>query len=101
MGAEEKPAEQKPKNAVRGWEKLLTHLGIRTPAPPQLPKDRNVLHFDDDHAAAQRRSEVAAEEAFLHAGPTRVLPCDDPGYAEAVRSANQRAYDADARQFRK
>ncbi len=101
VGAEEKPAEQKPKNAVRGWEKLLTHLGIRTPAPPQLPKDRNVLHFDDDHAAAQRRSEVAAEEAFLHAGPTRVLPCDDPGYAEAVRSANQRAYDADARQFRK
>ena len=36
VGAEEKPAEQKPKNAVRGWEKLLTHLGIRTPAPPQI-----------------------------------------------------------------
>lgn len=103
IGTEDKTADPATRDTVRGWEKLLTHLGIRTLRREKLPQDRNILHFDDDHAneTTVRRQEIAAEEAFLHAGPTRVLPGEDPGYAETIRTANQQAYDADARRFRK
>ena len=98
----EKPAAESPRNVVRGWEKLLAHLGIR-PAPhgDPLPADRNILHFDDDRTATSRRASVAAEEAFRHAEPTRTRAAEDPGYSDALRTANQRAYAADARLFRK
>ncbi|MDE6711147.1 MAG: Clp protease ClpP, partial [Alistipes sp.] len=98
----EKPATESPRNIVRGWEKLLAHLGIR-PAPhgDPLPADRNILHFDDDRTTTSRRASVAAEEAFRHAEPTRTRAVEDPGYSDALRTANQRAYAADARLFRK
>ena len=98
----EKPATESPRNIVRGWEKLLAHLGIR-PAPhgDPLPADRNILHFADDRTTTSRRASVAAEEAFRHAEPTRTRAVEDPGYSDALRTANQRAYAADARLFRK
>lgn len=101
IGAEEKTADPAPRNDAGGWKKLLTHLGLRAAQQEKLPQDRNILHFDDDHATVRRQSAIAAEEAFRNAGPTRVLPGEDPGYAETIRTANQRAYDADARRFRK
>jgi len=100
IDAGEKAAAERPKNLARGWQRLLNSLGI---APKQeMPQpDRNVLHFDDDHALAGRRSKIAAEEAFTRAEPTRTRPCEDPSYSETLRSANQLAYAEDAKQFRK
>ena len=95
---EKAAAETKP--LARGWQRLLDTLGI---APKQeAPKpDRNVLHFDDDHALAGRRSEIAAEEAFARVEPTRTRPCEDPSCNETLRTANQLAYAEDAKRFRK
>jgi len=97
----EKPAEARPKNAVRGWERLLSCLGIGPGDAGTQPEDRNILHFEDDREIAKRRSEVAAEEAFSRAEPTGVRPCEDPSCRETLRSANQMAYAADAKRFRK
>ncbi len=101
IDAGEKPAPEKPRNDLRGWQKLLNTLGLRGEPEKPEPEDRNILHFDDDRAAALRRSEIAAEEAFNRTGPTRTRPCEDPSYCETLRSANQLAYAEDAKQFRK
>ncbi len=101
IDANEKPAPEKPKNSVRGWQRLLNVLGIKAEPAAPLPEDRNILHFDDDHAMARRRSEIAAAEAFDRTEPTRTRSCEDPSYSETLRSANQLAYTEDAKQFRK
>lgn len=98
---QESPADR-PRNESRGWERLLATLGLRRAATPDaaLPEDRNILHFDDE-PEPQRRSAIAAEEAFRHAMPTATRPCEDPSCSETIRTSNQRAYAADAKQFRK
>ncbi len=101
IDAGEKAAPGKPKNSVRGWHRLLNALGIKAEPAAPLPEDRNILHFDDDHAVARRRSEIAAAEAFDRTEPTRTRSCEDPSYSETLRSANQLAYAEDAKQFRK
>ncbi|MDE6828369.1 MAG: ATP-dependent Clp protease proteolytic subunit, partial [Alistipes sp.] len=101
IDAGEKAAPGKPKNSVRGWQRLLNALGIKAEPAAPLPEDRNILHFDDDHAVARRRSEIAAAEAFDRTEPTRTRSCEDPSYSETLRSANQLAYAEDAKQFRK
>lgn len=101
IDAGEKAAPEKPKNSVRGWQRLLNALGIKAEPAAPLPEDRNILHFDDDHAVVRRRSEIAAAEAFDRTEPTRTRSCEDPSYSETLRSANQLAYTEDAKQFRK
>lgn len=102
IDAGEKPADDTPRDTVRVWEKLLVHLGIRRgPHADPLPADRNILHFDDDRTADDRRTGIATEEAFRRAEPTRTKASEDPGYSDTLRTANQRAYAADARLFRK
>ncbi|MCM1151263.1 MAG: Clp protease ClpP [Alistipes sp.] len=95
-------ATAEPRNEVRGWQRLLTRLGVRQPRP-EMPaaEDRNIFHFHDEETPLRRQSSVEAEEAFLRAEPTRTRPCEDPSCNETVRSANQRAYAEDARRFRK
>lgn len=96
------PPADAPRDLARGWERLMAALGLRREKRPDnaLPEDRNILHFDDD-PEPQQRSAIAAEEAFLHAMPTATRPCEDPSCNETIRTANQRAYAADAKQFRK
>ena len=98
---QESPADR-PRNESRGWERLLATLGLRreTKSDAPLPEDRNILHFDDE-PEPQRRSAIAAEEAFRRAMPTATRPCEDPSCSETIRTSNQRAYAADAKQFRK
>lgn len=91
-----------PRNDARGWARLLAALGLHRGKGPsdELLGDRNVLHFDDEPEPRQTSS-IASDEAFRHAAPTTTRPCEDPSCNETIRTANQRAYAADARQFRK
>lgn len=91
-----------PRNDARGWARLLAALGLHRGKGPsdELLDDRNVLHFDDEPESRQTSS-IASDEAFRHAAPTTTRPCEDPSCNETIRTANQRAYAADARQFRK
>ncbi len=97
----EKTAEERPKGVVSGWEKLLDRIGIGRRRGEKVPEDRNILHFEEEAELARRRSEIAAEEAFGRAEPTRTRPCEDPSNNETLRTANQRAYAEDAKLFRK
>lgn len=91
-----------PRNDARGWARLLAALGLHRGKGPsdELLDDRNVLHFDDEPESRQTSS-IASDEAFRHAASTTTRPCEDPSCNETIRTANQRAYAADARQFRK
>ena len=46
-------------------------------------------------------SSGCSEAARERVAPTRTEPCEDPSYGDTIRSANERAYQEDARQFRK
>lgn len=86
-------------NLVRGWRRLLATVGLSEGEMPS--DDRNMLHFDEDVRALSRRSALSAVEARKRIGPTQTLPREDPSCCENIPTANQRAYGADARQFRK
>ena len=96
--AAEQPASSLARNIARGWERLLTNIGLRP--GPALPADRNVLHFDGEVQALRSRSAVAADEARRQAAPTSTQPREDPSCGDTVRSANERAYAEDARRMR-
>ncbi len=87
----EKPSPVK--NLVRGWERLLSRVGLKQ--PQELPVDRNVLHFE----AVAEQSRLAAEQARNRVAATRTLPREDPSYGDVTHSANQKAYHEDARKF--
>lgn len=96
----ESPAAQAPtltRNIVRGWERLLTSIGLRP--GEALPADRNVLHFDNDTPILQQLA--TAEQTRNRIVPTQTRPREDPSYGEAARTANEHAYARDARQFQK
>lgn len=97
----ERPAASLAKQITRGWRRLLANIGLRDKTPDEA--DRNILHFGEEEAAAgrQQRSALAAEELRRSVHATRTLPREDPSCGEAVRTANERAYQEDARQFRK
>ena len=98
----ERPAASLAKQITRGWRRLLAGIGLRDKTPDEA--DRNILHFGEEEAAAarqQQRSALAAEELRRSVHATRTLPREDPSCSEAARSANERAYQEDARQFRK
>ena len=94
----ERPAPSLARNIVRGWERLLAGIGLRTGA--EQPANRNVLHFEEEVQALQRRSAVAADEARQRVGATVTQPREDPSYGDTVRSANERAYSEDVRRLR-
>ena len=97
----ERPAASLAKQITRGWRRLLANIGLRDKTPDEA--DRNILHFGEEEAAAgrQQQSALAAEELRRSVHATRTLPREDPSCGEAVRTANERAYQEDARQFRK
>ena len=97
----ERPAASLAKQITRGWRRLLANIGLRDKTPDEA--DRNILHFGEEEAAAgrQQQSALAAEELRRSVHATRTLPREDPSCGEAARSANERAYQEDARQFRK
>lgn len=97
IDAAERPASL-AQNLARGWERLLAGVGIRQRSP--LPAARSVLHFDDGTQARQR-SQAQDPEPRRRVGATRTLPCEDPSFGDTLRTANERAYTEDARQFRK
>ncbi len=96
-----------PHNDARGWARLWAALGLGRGKRPDaaVPDDRNILHFDDEGADGPsprpNSSSIAADEAFRRAAPTATRPCEDPSCSDTIRTSNQRAYAADARQFRK
>lgn len=87
------------RNLVRGWERILSGIGLRTEQP--RPEGRNVWHTEAEQERMERRAQAAAEEARRKALPTRVLPCEDPSYGDPILSPNARAYAEDARRMRK
>ena len=97
----ERPAASLAKQITRGWRRLLANIGLRDKTPDEA--DRNILHFGEEEAAAgrQQQSALAAEELRRSVHATRTLPREDPSCGEAARTANERAYQEDARQFRK
>ncbi len=82
-------------NLVRGWEKLLTRLGLRDDA---LPLDRNTLKAEEN-----RPTPPPPKDDTLRAtiAPTTVLPAEDPSVSEVAQSSNDKAYAEDARMFRR
>ena len=94
--AAEPAASSLASNIARGWERLLTRIGIDSRRRDERPADRNVLHFDEP----ARRSRIAAEETRDRFGPTATRAREDPSCNETIRSANDRAYDEDAQLFR-
>ena len=100
-GAEQPVANRAEAPRAQGWRRLLARIGWGTPAPAERPEDRNILHFGEElQQELQRRSLVAAGEARARFGPTATLPCEDPSYGEALRTANERAYAEDVKCFR-
>ncbi len=85
-------------NIAKGWHRLLTALGIseRDVAPVA-----HRVEASERSVAVQQQSLVALDEGQASAQPTRVEQCEDPAYAEAKLSANQRAYEDDIRSLRK
>ncbi|MDE5963207.1 MAG: Clp protease ClpP, partial [Alistipes sp.] len=68
--------------------------------PQEMPTDRNVRHFDEEALQElQRRSQLAADEARSHFGPTMTLQREDPSHGETLRTANERAYAEDVKCF--
>ncbi len=112
----EKPCEEQHSFAKRlshRWQRLLSRIGVSSaitpPLTPQtvgedqrqeLPEDRNILHFEEEIRALQRRSPISADEALLRIEPTKTLPREDPSLGKVLFSANEKAYARDAQAFR-
>lgn len=96
---QELPEPSLVRNVVRGWDRLLSRVGIRRDGNP--PEDRNILHFDEPERRPAAAPAAAAGDLRRRIGPTRTLPCEDPSCGDTIRSANELAYSEDARQFRK
>lgn len=100
-GSEAKSGETPKEFFARNWKRLTAAFaGSRTAAPPAV-EDVNVLHFGP--VTARTQSDVALSIGFLDAqrkaAATATRPVEDPATAEMRRSANERAYAADARSF--
>ena len=96
------PTDRVRRPQLRGWQRLLACIGLgertgRVGCVPELPDDRNVLHFEEE---LQRRSQLAAEEARARFDATTLPPREDPSLGDALRSANERAYAEDVKCFR-
>ncbi len=110
----EKSAQKSAEKPVTGWKALLRQLRnlfpvsgktqteergkvFRTAAPPV---DKNILHTDDpDPLHEMIRSRIAFRRGQNAVQPTATLPVEDPAACDCHRSANQRAYDEDARRM--
>lgn len=91
------------RNLADGWNRLLGRFARKNASdnlPPQQPRP-NILHFDANLPQPRVCDDIAAEEARRVALPTSTLPCEDPSFGDTIRSANERAYAEDARNFRK
>lgn len=86
------------RNIARGWERLLTGIGLGRSEP--LPGDRNILLTASERQELLRRSTTAVRQAQQNAVPTRTRPCEDPSYGDTLRTGNQRAYAEDAKRFK-
>lgn len=96
-------------NLAHGWNRLLAAIGLygsskkeKTAPAGAAPHDdrRNILHFDGaDADPTAGRAAAEAVEGQRRIEATQVLPCEDPSAGEIRRSANERAYAADARRL--
>ncbi len=111
----EKTAQKSAEKPAAGWKTLLRQLrnlfagnskketeehgnAFRKAAPPV---DKNILHTDDpDPLHEMIRSRIAFKRGQNAVQPTATLPVEDPAACDCHRSANQRAYDEDARRMR-
>lgn len=98
VDAGERTAPSLARNLARGWERLLTGIGLGR--EQSLPDDRNVLVSDRERQELLRRSAEALRQAQQHAAATSTEPREDPSYGEMVRTANQRAYAEDAKRLK-
>lgn len=94
----ERTAPSLAHNIARGWERLLSGIGLGRNAP--LPGDRNILLTGSERQELLRRSATAVRQAQQNAAPTRTKPCEDPSYGDTVRTPNQRAYAEDVKRFK-
>lgn len=98
VDAGERTAPSLARNLARGWERLLTGIGLGR--EQSLPDDRNVLVSDRERQELLRRSAEAMRLAQQHAAATSTEPREDPSYGDTVRTANQRAYAEDAKRLK-
>lgn len=94
----ERTAPSLAHNIARGWERLLSGIGLGRSEP--LPGDRNILLTGSERQELLRRSATAVRQAQQNTVPTRTRPCEDPSYGDTVRTANQHAYAEDAKRFK-
>ena len=79
------------------WQRLLARIGIDH--RQEVAEDRNVLHFDEEIRALQRRSSIATDAALLRIKLTTTQPREDPSPGKILSSENEQAYARDPQAF--
>ena len=83
------------------WTKILDKLGLAEPKEPQMPADRNILHFDTPPVAQQMKpapSTIIFQEGQRRAASTQIKSKEDPSInGDIHRGVNDSAYAADVR----
>lgn len=87
------------KSLTQGWQRLVA--AIRTPSG-ELPaaEDRNILHFETTESRWAHRS-LGLQRGQEAVAPTTPAAREDPSLRDRTKRANQEAYAADIKSFRK
>lgn len=95
---EEPEKETLTKSLARGWQRLVA--AIRTSEEELPAEDRNILHLEPAQPG-RRDSQTLLLRGQQGSHPTSPAVGEDPSLRDRLQSANQEAYAADAKIFRK
>jgi hypothetical protein len=86
-------------NLSQGLQRLARALGFDPKEHPQT--EHNILHDVASGSTLQRRAAMLLAEGQQSVHATTLQPTEDPSIGERALSANERAYEHDARAFRR
>ena len=86
-------------NLSQGLQRLVRALGFDSKEQPQA--EHNILHDAATGSSFQRRATMLLTEGQQAVHATTLQPTEDPSIGDRTLSANERAYQHDARAFRR
>lgn len=86
-------------NLSQGLQRLVRALGFDSKEQPQA--EHNILHDAATGSSFQRRAAMLLTEGQQAVHATTLQPTEDPSIGDRTLSANERAYQHDARAFRR
>ena len=86
-------------NLSQGLQRLARALGFDPKEHPQT--EHNILHDAASESTLQRRAAMLLAEGQQSVHATTLQPTEDPSIGDRPLSANERAYEHDARAFRR